>query len=102
MVVIGGYTFQGWFYSVTTLDDKSGVYAIGCGKGEKHFLLDVGEASKVKERVLNHDRKECWAKYCKGGTLKYAQLLTPNKQQSGRKEIEQDIRKKEKPPCGNE
>jgi len=100
MVEIGGYTFQGWWLNVSTLDDKSGVYAIGCEKDGKHTLLDVGEASKVQERVLNHDRKDCWSKNCKGGTLKYAQLLTPNKQQAGRKEIEQNIREKEDPPCG--
>jgi len=99
-VKIGGYTFQGWYSYASTLDDKSGVYAIGCEKDGKHTVLDVGEAAKVKERVENHDRKDCWKKNCKGGTIKYAQHLTPNKQQAGRKEIEKEIREKENPPCG--
>ncbi len=34
-VVIGGYTFSGWWNNVSTLDTKSGVYAIGCEKDGK-------------------------------------------------------------------
>ena len=101
-VEIGGYTFSGWWNNVSTLDEKSGVYAIGCEKDGKVKVLDVGESGNVQDRVEQHDRKDCWNKNCKSGTLKYAQHLTPNKQQAGRKEIEQDIRDKVNVPCGKE
>jgi hypothetical protein len=101
-VIIGGYIFQGWYFLVNTLDEKSGIYAIGCEKDRKVRVLDVGESSNVRDRVKNHDGKDCWDRHCRGGTLKYAQYATPNKQQVGRKAVEQNIRKKEDIPCGKE
>lgn len=100
-VVIGGYTFQGWYNFVSTLSTNSGIYAIGCEKDEKVKVIDVGEAGDIQDRVENHDRKDCWNDEC-DDELRYAQYLTPGKTKSEREEIEKDIRKKEDPPCGKE
>jgi hypothetical protein len=64
-----------------------------------YFLVDVGESAEVKSRIENHDRKDCWPKYCTG-TLTASVLYTPNLHQAGRRKIEQAIRDQYQPPCG--
>ncbi|MHB1012267.1 MAG: hypothetical protein ACYC37_05105 [Desulfobacteria bacterium] len=49
--------------------------------------------------MANHDRKPCWIGN-KKGTLTVSVLYTPNAHQSGRMAIEQEIRNKFNPPCG--
>jgi len=93
------YTFEGPYSSTNSLMDNSGVYLIICNDGKSYHPVDVGESAKVKTRVETHDRKECWSKNC-NHTLKVAIYYTPNKQQAGRREIEQDIRCKYDFPCG--
>lgn len=99
-ITIGNYTFDGPFTSTDKLEDKSGVYAIICSSEGKNYVIDIGESAQVKTRIENHDRAECWKKNC-NGTLKVAVYYTPNKQQTGRKEIEQELRDKYDPPCGD-
>jgi hypothetical protein len=81
------------------LQDRSGVYAIHCRRDEKYYLIDVGESATVKTRVENHDRRDCWRQNC-SGTLTVAAYYTPNLQQPGRMEIEQELRREYDPPCG--
>ncbi len=101
VVDIGGYTFQGFFKDISTLDEKPGLYVIICDNDGIINLLDVGESHNIRESVWNHNRKKCWKRNCYG-MIVYAQLLTPNKDQKGRREIEKDIRKKENLACLNE
>ena len=96
---VGKYSFEGPYTSTDSLEDKSGIYTIHCYRENKYYLIDVGESAKVKERVSNHDRKDCWKKNC-SATLTVSVLYTPNLQQEGRMEIEQEIRKQYNPPCG--
>lgn len=94
-----GYHFEGCFTDPNSLESRSGVYVIWCKTGENWTVLDAGESSDVKDRVLNHDRKDCWTRNCKG-TIYFSATYTPNLQQSGRKKIEQSIRATANPPCG--
>ncbi len=94
-----GYNFEGAWKDPDNLKSQSGVYVIWCVIGEKWTVLDVGESHDVKDRVINHDRAECWKRNCKG-IIYYSATYTPNKQQNGRKEVEQDIRSQTNPPCG--
>ena len=94
-----GYTFEGAWADPNNLESRSGVYAIWCRSGETWTLLDVGESQDVKNRVLNHDRKDCWTRNCPG-TIYYAATYTPNLQQAGRIEVEQRIRSLTRPICG--
>lgn len=94
------YTFEGPYRNTSSLEDKSGVYIILCTNGKENNPIDVGESANVKTRVENHDREECWEENC-DHTQKYAVLYTPNKQQAGRKEIEEDIRCNYSFPCGD-
>nr|WP_321356991.1 hypothetical protein [uncultured Draconibacterium sp.] len=98
-ITIGNYSFEGPYTSTDNLQDNSGVYAIHCNVDSKYYLIDIGESAKVKSRIETHDRADCWEKNC-NGQLTVSVLYTPNKQQPGRKEIEQELRKQYNPPCG--
>lgn len=99
-VTIGGYEFDGPFKNTNTLEDRSGVYAILDRRSDgKLYIIDIGESANVKTRLDSHDRADSWVK-SKKGSLECAVLYTPNKQQSGRMEIEQELRAKYSPPCG--
>lgn len=99
-IMISGYQFEGPYNSIDQLNDNSGVYVILDERDGKRYVLDVGESSQVKTRISNHDREEQWIKNSKGN-LSVAVLYTPNKQQPGRKEIEQKLRDIYSPCCGD-
>jgi hypothetical protein len=96
---IHGYIFEGPYTELNKLEDLSGVYAILDHRADATILIDVGESSEVRTRITNHDRKPCWTSKSQG-TLSVAVKYTPNLQQTGRKEIEQAIRTKYNPSCG--
>lgn len=95
-----GYTFEGPYSSTASLENRSGVYAILKDNKAiiKSDVVDIGESAEVRNRVENHDRQDCWKR--NAATIYYGVLYTPNAQQSGRMEIEQDLRKQIDPPCG--
>lgn len=108
-ISIGSYEFDGPYYVFQFFEDRSGVYAvldknIKTGKDgkdiEEYGIIDIGESYQVKSRLETHDRAPCWEKN-KTGTLCYAVYYTPGKQQSGRQEIEQELRMRYNPPCGD-
>ncbi|MGE4296476.1 MAG: hypothetical protein AB7E47_00485 [Desulfovibrionaceae bacterium] len=95
------YTAEGPYTSTESLEDRSGVYIIltRAKSTDKWTVIDVGESHELKTRVENHDRGDCWKRHSKG-TIGCAPYYTPNKQQPGRKEIEQEIRDEYGPVCG--
>ena len=97
---IGGYNFDDPYTSTDKLEDMSGIYAILCCFSDKRYIIDVSELVSVRLRIENHDRKDCWEKNC-SDTLKFSVYYTPNLRESGRKEIEQEIRDQYPSiPCG--
>ncbi len=96
---VGEYTFEGPYTSTESLRDSSGVYLVLCNSGEKYHPIDVGESERVRSRVENHDRKPCWSRNC-SSTLVVAVLYTPDKDEAGRRRIEQEIRGMYNFPCG--
>lgn len=97
---IGNYEFDGPFFSIPSLEDRPGVYAILCVKDEKFDLIDVGEARAVKTGVQKNKRKECWNINALDGILKFVVYYVSDIKQSGRRKIEQELREEYKPPCG--
>ncbi|WP_413853482.1 hypothetical protein [Candidatus Ruminimicrobium bovinum] len=95
------YSFAGPHFDTDSIENKSGVYAIIDSFNGKYYLLDIGESHDVKNRLASHDRRDCW-KRNKKGTILYYVYYTLNKQQAGRMDIEQDIRKNKAYhiPCG--
>ena len=79
------------------LKNAPGVYVIRCRSSSGNTLIDVGQSDKVRDRVMNHDRRECWEKNCKG-ELEVAATYIPDEQQ--RLNIEKQIRQRYNPPCG--
>ena len=55
------------------------------------FFLDVGESPKLRTRIENHDKKDCWIKNCNGQLTIYVHY-TPFLNQHGRILIEQELR----------
>ena len=100
-ITVGRYTFEGPYTSTASLENRSGVYAIHCFRDNKYFIIDIGESATVRDRVENHDRKDCWHRNC-AGDLTVSVLYTPDLQQAGRMLIEQEIRTQYKPRCGEQ
>ena len=99
-VTIGNYSFVGPLLSTNEIEDRSGIYAVLHNTGNGNYkVIDVGESAGVKSRLDSHDRKPCWLKHCSPIPY-YAVHYTPNQHQSGRMDIEQELRRKFQPPCG--
>lgn len=94
-----GYHFEGAFSAPRQLPSGSGVYVIWCKDGDNWKVLDVGESDDVRDRVMNHKRADCWSRNC-SGIIHFAATYTLNLTESKRREIEQDIRNRTNPPCG--
>jgi len=97
-IKLGKYSFVGPYTSIDKLKDKSGVYAIICNVESEFFLLDVGESFKLRTRIENHDKKDCWLKNCKGQLTIFVHY-TPFLKQQGRMLIEQELRELHNPTC---
>lgn len=78
--------------------ERPGLYAVVCKVDNEFFLIDVGESSKLRSRVENHDKKDCWEKNCKGQVIIFIHY-TPFLKQRGRVLIEQELRELFHPDC---
>ena len=97
-IKLGKYSFTGPLESIDKINDRSGMYAIVCKVGNEDFLLDVGESSKLRTRIENHDKKECWTKHCNGKLTVFVHY-TPFLKQQKRISIEQELRELFQPGC---
>jgi hypothetical protein len=99
-IEIGRYNFEGPFQGTSSLEARSGVYAILTHNGMAYDPVDVGESAQVKTRVETHDRADCWRQHA-AGPLAVAVLYTPGLQQAGRRAVEQELRQQFNWPCGD-
>lgn len=97
-IKLGKYSFTGPIASIDKLHDWSGIYAVVCKEDTEYFLIDVGESSKLRTRIENHDKKDCWTKNCKGQMSIFVHY-TPFLEQPGRMLIEQELRELFDPDC---
>ena len=97
-----GHRFDGPYPTSASLENRSGVYVVWCEDGGEWAVLDVGESEEVRDRLLNHDRTDCWRRNSsKGGTIYYSATYTPGEEQAARIMIERLIRGATVPiPCG--
>jgi len=100
-VEIGRYSFEGPYTSKDDLQDKSGVYAILCYRNGRYSLIDVGQSARVRTRLANHDRSDCWKRNCDGALTVWV-CYTPHRQQAGRMGIEHELRTWYVLPCGTQ
>jgi len=54
-----GYVFNGPFSINTDFNTVAGIYLITTSQGT---IVDVGETENLKERVPNHERRNCWSR----------------------------------------
>ncbi len=98
-IELAGYNFSGPYTTTSSLEHKSGVYAVLATTGiGRYRLIDVGESHDVRYRVENHDRTDCWRRQSNNGRLEYAVYYTP----WGREAIERKVREEHDPPCGKQ
>jgi hypothetical protein len=96
-----GYQFDGAYTSPDSLESLPGIYVIWCRSQEGAWhVLDVGESENVQERTSNHERRPCWLANCQG-TIYYSATYT-NIGKNKRIEIENEIRRQERPVCGQQ
>lgn len=88
---LGKHSFKGPFDSIDKIKDRSGVYAIVCKVDNEYFLFDVGESLKLRTKIENSYKNECWTKNSNGQLTFYAHY-TPFLSQRGRMRIEQELR----------
>ena len=84
------------------LKNTPGVYTILCRSSSTSSrdtltLIDVGQSDNVRDRVMSHDRRECWNKNCKGSLEVAATYI---KDEQHRLDREKKIREQKQPPCG--
>lgn len=97
-----GYKFNGPYVSPATLAPEAGVYAIWCKTNLRWHILDVGQSEDVRDRCQNHDRTDCWEDKCQVGNLRYSAHYMPDSSETNRIRVEQDIRSRANPPCGEQ
>jgi hypothetical protein len=90
-IKLGKYSFDGPFASIDKLKDKPGVYAIICIVDREFFLLDVGESTRMRTRIENHEKKGSWLKKCNGELAIFVHY-TPFLEQEDRSHIEKELR----------
>jgi hypothetical protein len=97
---VGGYSFTGRYAidKIDEIEDWPGLYAILCRRGNRHYLVDIGESNNVKLAIDRSDRKDLWSENC-SGTLVVSVYYTLDIQKSERERIERQIRTRHKPPC---
>ena len=61
-IKLGKYSFDGPYTSLDNIKYIPGIYAIVCKVDLEFFLLDSGEGTKLRTRIENHNKKDCWIK----------------------------------------
>lgn len=99
-VPIGQYLFFGPYTTLKSVENRSGVYVILDCVGGARYVLDIGEAEHLVERLTDHDRIPAW-RAASRGQVAVAVLYTPGLQQRGRKAIESIVRRQCSPVCAS-
>lgn len=97
-IQIGNYTFEGEYSSAAGLQERSGVYTIlgATNTNGGRRVIDVGESGWIRSRVQSHERANFWAR--QGLPLSVAALYCDERT---RMRIEQELRGRFNPPCGD-
>ncbi len=98
---MGKYSFTGPIESIDKIKDRSGVFAIVCKVDTEYFLIDIVESSKLRTKIGDKGKKDCWIKSCNGQLLIFVHYTTFSKHQIGI-QIEQELRELFQPPCKTE
>jgi len=98
-IKIGNYNFEGPVIDFMKLRDQSGVYAVlGGAVASPWTVVDVGESAQIRSRLSCHERALCWKRQ-RHPILAYAAWYCDANQ---RVQVEQEIRTRYMPSCGEQ
>lgn len=88
------YVFDGPHSINTNFNEVAGIYIITKDVSAIN-KIDIGETENLKERIPNHERRNCWKNY--NGTYLW---FHHEKNEKDRLEKEKKLRNYFNPPCG--
>lgn len=91
---IAGYNFSGPYLTNADFNQVGAVYVIS---DAKNIAIDVGQTDNLRDRIYNHERKNCWIQNANGAVYVYAFVENNEK---NRLAIESVIRNGTKFSCG--
>jgi predicted GIY-YIG superfamily endonuclease len=94
--VWGDVSFEGGYQDPNSFRAEPGIYMVYANKK----VMDIGESDNVRNRLLTHNRKDCWQRNSSGSKIHYAVNYMPNSSQEQRIQLEQKLRDLEQLPCG--
>lgn len=86
------YSFTGPYSVSGSFKNVAGVYIISTTAGT---IVDVGETDALGDRIVNHDRKNCWSR--NSGTQLW---FHSNGSKESRLTVESTVRNNANPACG--
>lgn len=96
-ITIGNYSFDGPFSSSSSLQSRSGVYAILGRNGAGGWkVVDIGESGDLRNRIDGHDREACWNRQTSSSWSVAAYYCD----EPTRMRVESALRSQYDPPCG--
>jgi hypothetical protein len=100
---LGGIEFAGPFASKADIQNLPGVYVIVGLGGVEPFVIEVGEAEVLRDRLILHERERRWRELARGRGLELAYLIhyVAESHRPGRAAIREALCKLFDPPCGN-
>ena len=90
-IKVSDYAFDGPFLTRALIQDKPGVYLVICRTEAGDQFIDCGEASQVRNEILDHERMSNWEHNCAGSVL-IAVMYTPRLPSPERAVIVEKIR----------
>ncbi len=97
-IVIYEYEFDGPYNDFNNLKSEAGIYAVMVWKDNGWRLLDMGESENIVQNLSTHKRQSEWDLYSKKKARAFAALYEQDTQ--ARKDIQEKLREKARPPCG--
>jgi hypothetical protein len=96
---ISQWDFEGPYANTTPITSHSGVYAVLTRRlrsGGDYSIVDIGESRNLRNRLDDHDRRDCWVQNS-AGELAYAVYYCD---EAARMNIERRLRGTYRLPCG--
>ena len=97
---VGGYSFKGSYPidEIEEIKDWPGLYVVLCRRGNRHYLIDVGETDNLKSELWENDRRDMWLQKC-SDNLVFTVKYTLDLEKLERTRMERKIRNRHNPPC---
>jgi hypothetical protein len=101
-VNVANIPFEGPHFQTNELQEEPGIYAILDYPipGQNPLVLDIGESGSIRTRIAGHDRSPQWRRHATG-RIGCAVFYTPGWGDFQRRMMEDHLRQRFTPPCGD-